>query len=60
MGCKCKQLREEARTVFRQSSGTLSKQQVMDCREETLTDRQRDKQTVGALLGVKVHPALMV
>lgn len=54
MGCKCKQLREKAHTVFKQLSETLSEQQVMDCREESLTDRQRDKQTVGALLGSKV------
>lgn len=54
IGCKCKQLRGKAHTVFRQFSEMLSKQQVMDRREELVTDRQRDKQTVGALLGSKV------
>lgn len=54
MGCKCKQLREIAHTVFKQFSETLSKQQVMDCREESVTDKQTDKQMVGALLRSKV------
>lgn len=54
IGCKCKQLREIAHTVFKQFSETLSKQQVMDCREESVTDKQRDKQMVGALLRSRV------